>query len=272
MKRKCIILILAVLMAMIPVGALAYEYDLVLDDANLLTREEWTALNDKAWTLSGECGLEIVILTADNADGKAVRDFAADFYDQYGYGYGDDYDGVMLTLCMAERQNYILTTGSAIDIFTDYGIQRILDDIRPDLSAGDYYSAFDVFLNDAQIFIEQAATGAPFDVDNVYDPDYVPATLSETLSNLLPVLIVLALVFTLIGMMILRRGMKTARPRNNAREYVLSESLNVTWANEIFLYRSQERRKIPREDSSSGGSSTFTSDSGVKHGGGGGSF
>jgi len=49
-------------------------------------------------------------------------------------------------------------------------------------------------------------------------------------------------------------------------------SLNITRAQDIYLYRTLTREKIVKPSASGGGSSTFSSSSGRSHGGGGGKF
>lgn len=277
--KKILILLLALLMMAAPAMA-AHEYAIVIDEAGILEADEVESLNDKAWALSEAYGMEIVIMTTPGLGGAAVREYAADFYDYGGYGYGDNYDGVMLMLSMEERDWYILTTGSATDVFTDYGIQEMGEDMLFFFADGDYAGGFDRFLVDAERYILQAQTGAPFDVGNTEGPlalsnylDYGDSSMGYVNWKMYALWIVgLALAFTLVGMLILKRGMKSARPQRDADQYVRAGSMNLLRAQDIYLYHTQKRIPRPKQDSSSGGSSTFTSSSGSTHGGGGGKF
>ena len=72
-------------------------------------------------------------------------DYADDFYDYNGYGYGDSNDGLILIVVMDTSDWWISTCGKAIKTFTDAGIEYIGEQIVPYLSNGDYYGAFDKF-------------------------------------------------------------------------------------------------------------------------------
>ena len=88
--------------------------------------------------------------------------YADDYYDYNGYGAGADNDGILLLLSMEDRDWWISTTGYGIDAFTDYGIDVIGDEIVPDLSNGDYYSAFTEFIDLTDDFLAEAEKGNPY--------------------------------------------------------------------------------------------------------------
>ena len=70
-----------------------------------------------------------------------------------------------------------------------------------------------------------------------------------------------------------RRGqLKTVRRKAAASDYVRPGSMNVAYANDVFLYSHVNRTAKPKDNDSSGGSATHTSSSGTTHGGGGGKF
>ena len=136
---------------------------------------------------------------------------------------------------------------------------------------GEYAAGFSRFLRDARIFLEQAQTGRPFDVDN-------RARLRTPMERALgaaPYLAIAAAVIAAVALLAMILGMKTARPQYSANQYIRGDSVNITRAQDIFLYHTQSRVRIEHESSSSsggGGSSTFTSSSGKTHGGSSGKF
>ena len=274
MLRRLMALLCALMLAALPAFALAesaYEYDLIIDDANLLTGEEMQKLNAKAWALSQQSDMEFVVYTAQSAGGKSPEAFADDFYDANGYGYGASKDGVLLCLMMAERDWWISTSGAGIYAFTDYGIQKIGQDIVGYLSNGDYYHAFDTFLDDAAYFAKEAAENQPFDVNHEYQG--VPLTLAQKLARALPVGGVLSALVTLIGMGKMKSGLHTAHRKHGAYQYVREGSLQLNRVADIFLYHTVHREHIEQSRAGGGGgSSTHVSSSGATHGGGGGKF
>ena len=247
--------------------ALAAELPLVEDGANLLTEAELADLTSEAERISAEYGMDVVIVTTNSIGAKTAQNFAADYYDAIGYGQGTDKSGVMLLLSMEYRDWYILTTGGGIRAFTDYGLEKIDEDVIHFISDGDYAAGFARFLRDAEIFLKQDAAGKPYDVGNSVQLK----TTGERALTALPWTLGGAVLAALIGLFILARGMNTARPAHSANRYVREGSMSITRAGDYFLYHTQTRVKIQKSQSG-GGSSTFKGSSGTSHGGRGGKF
>jgi uncharacterized protein len=263
---KKILIILCILLLIVP-AAQGANLPLVVDGAKLLTEDAFADLTAEAGRISAEYGMDVVIVTTDGIGAKTARDYAADYYDGNGYGQGADKSGVMLLLSMEDRDWFILTTGAAIRTFTDYGIEKIGDDIVPSFSDGDYAEGFSRFLRDAEIFLRQDAAGEPYDVGNRVQLK----TWSERALAVLPWMLGASVLIAAIGLFILGWGMNTARPERSANRYVREGSMAITRAGDYFLYHTQTRVKIPKNQSG-GGSSTFKGSSGTSHGGGGGKF
>ena len=140
----------------------------VVDEADLLSDSEEKELAGKIEDLTDKYDFDIVIVTADTINGETPMAYADDYYDYNGYGAGADNDGILLLLSMEDRDWWISTTGYGIDAFTDYGIDVIGDEIVPDLSNGDYYSAFTEFIDLTDDFLAEAEKGTPYDIDHKY--------------------------------------------------------------------------------------------------------
>ena len=67
-----------------------------------------------------------------------------------------------------------------------------------------------------------------------------------------------------------KKTLTSVEKQTKAANYQKAGSLNVTQANDFFLYRHLDREE--KESKSSGGSSTHKSSSGKTYGGGGGNF
>nr|AHF25202.1 beta-propeller domains of methanol dehydrogenase type [uncultured bacterium Contig1578] len=243
---------------------------LVVDGANLLTKSEREALEAKAQKLSLTYGLNVAIMTTNTLGGKTVELCAADYYDET---YGDNVSGVMLAVCMGTRDLYILTTGTGIYMFTDYGIDYIGDDIADQLSNRRYAAAFDRYLDDVADFVEEAVTNTPYDVNHRYN-ETVPS-VTDKVTGSLPVTGLLSALVTLLGVGGMKRSMNTVSRKHNARQYARAETLSMTRVADVFLYRTQKRVRMQQHNSGGGhggGSHTFTSSHGVVHGGGGRKF
>lgn len=241
----------------------------VVDMAELLSDSDKTALLSKLDEISERQKLDIVVLTVNTLDGKTPRDYADDFYDYNGYGFGENKDGILLLVSMEDRDWWISTTGYGITALTDAGIEYISKKFLSDLSDGDYAQAFTTYAELCDQFITQAKTGEPYDTGNL------PKEPFNVAWNIL-VAFVIGLVVAFVVTNIMKKQLKTVQLKSEANNYVKSNSMIVTENRDLFLYNQVSRRARPKEtdnrSGSSGGSSTHTSSSGSSHGGGGGKF
>ena len=237
----------------------------VVDEADLLSDSEEKELAGKIEDLTDKYDFDIVIVTADTINGETPMAYADDYYDYNGYGAGADNDGILLLLSMEDRDWWISTTGYGIDAFTDYGIDVIGDEIVPDLSNGDYYSAFTEFIDLTDDFLAEAEKGTPYDIDHKYKTfsDYIIAV---------GIGLFIGLIIAVISVLVMKSKMKTVAMQNNANNYVVNNSLRLDRSNDIFIYRNVTKTRRPEPSSSGGGSSIHTGSSGTSHGGGGGKF
>lgn len=241
----------------------ADEYERVQDLAELLSDSEETALTAKLDEISERQKMDIIVLTTDTLEGSTPRDFADDIYDYANFGYGANRDGLLLLISTEDNDWYISTCGYGITAFTDAGIEYIGEQMKEDLSGGNFAEAFNTYAQLCDDFITQARTGAPYDIGNLPREPlpliWIPISLA----------IGICLSFLIIGTM--KAKLKTVRFQAAARNYIKNGSLNITESRDLFLYNTVTRTERPKNNSS-GGSSTHTSSSGTTHGGGGGKF
>lgn len=239
----------------------------LVDDAKLLDDAQRASITSKLDEISERQKMDVAIVTVNSLEGKSVQDYADDFYDYNGYGFGKDKDGMLLLIDMDTRKWHITTTGGAIKAITDAGIDYISEKFLPYLSEGNYESAFEAYANTSDKLINQAKEGKPYDVGDELDEEQKPLTSKA-------IWIALGLGF-LIAKLICGRykaQLKTVRENESAGDYVKHGSMNITEQKDTFVYRNVERVAKPKDDDVGGGSSTHESDSGTTHGGDGGSF
>ena len=261
--------------AVLPVCAESGEgfnspYARLQDDAALLSSDEYNEVLSELDELCERQSFDVVIHTTTDMDGySSVVNYADDYYDYNGYGYGESRDGIILVVAMDTRDLYISTCGFGITAFTDYGIDRLLDDIKEYFSNGDYYGGFCSFISEADEYITSAKNGSPYDIDG----DYYYGSAGRGFFNFtwLMASFIMGLVCALIIVGTMKAQLKTVRPALAAGSYVRKNSIKVKSERDIYLYRNVSRTEIVHE-SSSGGSSTHVSSSGTTHGGGGTKF
>jgi uncharacterized protein len=266
MKKKITYLLLAVCMiftVILPISA--SEYYPLFDEPDLLTDSEESELIAKLENICSQKQMEVVVAAFETIGDYTPMEYADDFYDYNGYGYGENRDGLVLIIVMDTSDWWISTRGSAITAFTDAGIDYIGEQIVPYLSDGDYYGAFNRFAEQCVVFIDQANAGDPYDTHNLPKE---PFNAGMALVIALVIGFIIAKIYT--GS--LKGQLKTVQAQRAAANYVKNGSLNVTNSRDFFLYRSVSKTAKESSSSGSGGSSTHRSSSGATHGGGGGKF
>lgn len=223
----------------------------VVDNAGLLTQEEYSSLMAELDRMSEAYSVDVCVVTVDFFEESSVQVAADDYYDYNGYGMDEEYSGVMLYISVEYRDWYITTTGKGIEIFSDADITDIGGSMRPHLSTGNYYDAFMEYAHQCEGQIKEATT--------------------YHWGRYLGVSLFLGMVVAFVYIMILQSKLKSVAAVDTAADYVVPGSMAVTGSQDKFLYKKLDVTKR-ESSSSSSGSSTHRSSSGRRHGGGGGKF
>jgi len=282
MKTKIFVYLLSAILlcSMIPAVSAAETLPLIIDQADLLSADEETALEAKAQSLRNEFLMDLVILTINRLDGISPQDFADNYYDQNGYGYGENNSGLLFLISMEEREWYISTCGEAIYAFTDYGIQELAEGSFEYLVEDNYADVFDAYLSKAEEFLLAYSQGEPIDGYADYSGDYYHGDQEEIVyyeEEFEPSIFlsfVVGVIVAGISLLFMRLSMNTKRKKSNATDYMNANSFQLKTKQDLFLYSkvSKVRRQQNTSSNSGGGSSVHRSSSGQRHGGGGGRF
>ena len=249
----------------------------VVDIYDLLSDSEEASLADTIEDIAEDYDFDVVLLTVDGLGDKTPMEYADDFFDYGGYGYGSGRDGVLFLLSMADRDWWVSTRGYGIAVFTDYGIDYIGDELVPEyFSTGDYAGGFAEFLDVTRDFLREADTDEPYDTNNTYRGYAVVSSDNGdrelTLKKVgISFVVALVIAWTIVSMM--KKSMKTVHLQPKAGTYVQDGSFILSQSTDTFLYShvTQTRRETS-SGGGGGGSSTHSSSSGASHGGGGGKF
>lgn len=254
----------------------------VYDAAGLFTPEETEALNEKARQTAEEWQMDAVILTTNDMEGKESRYYAAEFYDNNGFGYGEEKDGIILLLNMEDREIYLVSSGKGMDVFTDYYIEQILDDVIYSLGEGDYAGASSLFLDDVAYYCNHY-TQYQEDPEH-FTSDYEQAmgiTKTSVWQDLFINILIcagLAAVFAGIFLQAMRRQYYMVKPAGNGKNYIVQNSLSLADQTDRFITSQRTAVPIPKNNHSSrggsrggsyGGRTTTFRSGGRSHGGGG---
>ena len=222
----------------------------LVDDGELLTAAEETAIAKRLDEVSLKRELDLVIVTVKTLGGKSRAAFADDYFDYNGYGFGDDHDGILLLYCPNEGVRYISTTGDAIDIFEGDHFDELTGEIIPYFDRGDISGAFLKFADTCD--------------------DIIGSARAFPWGLLIFALLIGAVLSWLIPMSTMKGKLKSVRAQSAASSYVRAGSMNLTQNRDVFLFANITKTPIPRDTSSrgGGGGGVHVGSSGTSHGGG----
>ena len=282
MKKRLAVIFFALMLA-VATAFLAFADDRLprlVDTAGLLSDSEKTYLLEKLDEISERQEVDIVVVTTESLEEKSAMEYADDFYDYNGYGFGSEKDGILFLISTEEREWHISTTGYGITAITDTRLRSMSNEFIYDLSEGNYASAFTTFAEQCDSFITQARNSEKYNVNNNVkksDNNATPRTPVKEpflFSRNFMISLGIGFVLSLIVTGIMRSQLKTVHSQSKADDYIKKGSMNLTRRNDLFLYSHVDKRKKPEEPpkNSSDFSTTHTSSSGTTHGGGGGKF
>lgn len=257
MKKTVTLLVICLMLAslILPCSASEFENYPITDAAELLTYDEFEELSEKAEKIREKYNFDVAIITEYEMETGTAEATADDYYDEFGFGAGENDDGILFYISMDPRKYHFSTHADGLRVFNDNGIDHLKENVEPYLRDDDYYGAMNEYLKICDEFLEMAANGKPYGEDD----------------DSIIIIIALALIPLLIAwvMMKVKLGkMKTAVKNDYAANYVKQGSKRLEFSRDIFLYSQITRTEKPKNTSSS----SHTSSSGRTHGGGGGSF
>lgn len=235
-----------------------------VDDEGLLTAAQAAELTAKLDDVSERHQFDTVVAVVRELDTREARLYAADFFEQNGFGFGDELDGAILLLATQDRDFGFVSFGFGLNAFTPAG-QAYLDEFfLPHLRENNYYAAFIAYADAVDDFLTKAESGKPYDTDNIPRlTDSERATLRVVTGVISAVL---ALIIAFVVTLIWRLQLKSVRSRNLALEYIRPGSMVINIKKDAFLYRKVQKHRKPQESGSGGGGGrgggSFSSSSG----------
>ncbi len=262
MKLKTILLtvIAAVIFALTPLTAFGRSSQ--ISDWAAIVQDDYAAIDDALWESYNTYDVHVWIHTADTLDGMTLEEYSDKWCDSFSVGE----DVVGLVVCTNPRSYQIITQGDGIRAFTDAGLDFIEEQIVPLMSKGDYDAAFMMYAELCYEYLEQAATGKPYDVGNLPE---VPKVKFDVGKSLLIALGVGAAAGG-IGVLMLFSNLKSVHRQSGAADYRKRGSFQLETKRDMYLYKKVKREAKPHDNG--GGSTTRTSGSGETRGGTSGTF
>ena len=237
MKNKVLIFVTTLLILMLTAVSVSAGGPRLYDGADLLSDSEEAEILAMLDTATEKYNAEFIIATVDNVGEDQIDEFDDYYYDNGGYGIGDSRDGVLLIVSMKDRDYRILSNGFCSDAVTASDIDRIGEDVASYLSIEEYAEAFRVFIERCDYEINGEINGYPFAAGK---------------SLIISLVIGFVVAFVVTG--IWRGQLKSVRQQEGAAAYTKKNSMNITKATDLYLYRTVSRVRREKSSSSSGSS------------------
>ena len=253
MKRLASILAALLLLAALALPAAAAEPErCIYDTAKLLPDDMCVILDDIAQNISRERQCSVYFMTVENfqdyGDG-VIFDVARQIFLDNKFGMGENQDGVLLILSMADRDYCLLAHGFGDTALTDYGKDYISENFLDNFADDDWYGGCLDYLTYTDSLLEMAREGKIYDVGS-----WVTSVGMWVCS--LPAAMLIALIVCSIQRMLMK---KKVRMQSGAAGY-LEGDVKITRNRDVFTHSTEIRQKIETEKSASSGGHTHTSD------------
>lgn len=226
-----------------------------VDNAGIVPDKDEAEINALLDSISEKRKFDLVILTAASTEGKDVMDYADDYYDYNGFGFGSKRNGALLLISMEPRKIWISTCGRGMKIIgEDTGdMDALMDTFYDDILGGNFSSACKTFANEADSMIHS------FNMRKVY---------------IIPVALLIGFIVSGVAVSSMKAKQATVRFKAEAESYQIKDSLIVANKADNLLYSNVSRVPIQTQTRtpSGGGGGVHVSSSGTTHGGGGRSF
>ena len=263
------------------------------DNADLLTDLQASALTKKLDEISIRQKFDVVILTINSLRGNDARIYAADYYEQNGFGYNESLDGIILMLAMDDRDFAFVTTGYGERVFSDARQEYLENKFLPHLRNDEYVKAFTTFADTVEgILNDAAAAAAAVEADsnnngesNNNDNNYSTgdSTYSsgyyidddQMYAHFWTAILSLIIAFIIPGIVVAvwTSKLKSVKKQDYACAYIKQGSMVVNLHHDRFLYRNVRRtQRVDNSSSGGGGRGSFSSSSGRSFSGRSGKF
>ena len=232
-----------------------------IDDAGLLTAQQAADLTARLDTISEAHRFDVVVAVVKELDYREARLYAADFFEQNGFGYGNELDGAILIITAdASRDFGFASFGYGLYAFTPAGQDYLDRHFLPHLKEDRYFDGFMAFAGAVDDFLTKAEAGKPYDTGNI-------PMMASTRATARVVLIIVSILIGLIAAGIVtgtwKRKLKSVQSARYAHEYIIRDSMVLSVQNDVFMHRHVSKTKRVESSSSGGGSGgSFSSSSG----------
>ena len=250
----CLCLLLCLLLCLPAFAAAEGDtLDYVTDNAGILSQSERASLNAEAARISEQYSCAVYIVVLDDYkkyNSESVGRCTEELYHYFELGWGENRDGLILLLSMAERDYDLWGYGPfGKYAFTEYGLNGLEESFLPYFRQNDWSGGFRAYLRETERLLIAAAQGEPVDYHMEIGTKAAIAIAPASLIG-----------FLVCG--IFKGQMKTAKEKVTAEDYVVSGSMRLRIREDQFINRTRTVQVI---ESNSGGGGGRPSGGGTSH-------
>lgn len=141
----------------------------LFDGAELFTESEKSGLESELEHAIEETGMDFVVVTTEDAQGKSAERYGEDFYIDGNFGTDEEYSGMLFLIDMDNREIFFTPVGKMNYYITDSRRDQILDDAFELVAEEDYAGAAMLAVEDTKDYVR---SGIDYSVYPEMDPDY----------------------------------------------------------------------------------------------------
>lgn len=230
-----------------------------VDYADIIPDEDEAEILSLLDSISEEKKFDVVIVTTESTGKRTPMEFADDYFDYGGFGYGENRDGALLLISMEDRDIWVSTRGIGMESIDN--VDALIDTFYDEMAMGDYTSACKIFAEKAGYSVDDLAMRAQ--------------RFKMRKFILIPIALLIGFIISGVSASGVKNKHKTVVPKVAATSYKVADSLILATKNDNFLYSNVSRMPIVqqvRTPVGGGGAGIHISSSGMSHGGGGRKF
>jgi uncharacterized membrane protein YgcG len=119
------------------------------DPEGILQVGRLPVIEDKAKAISDKYGIDVAVNTTKHTYGMSDEEYADAYYYYNGLGFGENYDGILLTIINGYNSRAVVTAyGAGRDKLTDLNFERLVEQVQSSLEDESPFSAVDRFVKD----------------------------------------------------------------------------------------------------------------------------
>lgn len=235
----------------------------IIDDANILSNDD--KLDDLANKYSEKYNTSIIVITTDDTEGLSTVDYASNYYDTYIHGQdGYNDDCVLFLIDMEHRNVNIYAYEDAAIRMNTPRCNKILDNVTPKLSDGDYDDAAKTFIKETYTYLGEAPDSNTNNTSVNYSGTYSGTNSDTNADNIFfklwfQILISVIIGATVVVIMIFNSG---GRITTNSSTYLDHNNSRLTGSFDHYIRTTTKRVKKPDNNNNGGGSSGGTTSGG----------